>query len=960
MRTPVLLPAPPVLPGLALLVGTDVDEISVVWRPAFDDSTPTNALGYEVHVSENPNFEPSPVTLAGTFWGTVQGTVDGLQPNTTYHVLVVAVDGDGLGSLEREYRSVGTPEFPVVLSATTPLEDAESLGLGEPVVDGSQLTFTPSGPATLPTVGAVLFGHVAELGYLRRVDSVEDTGDQVIVQTSDASLSDFVDQMSLSMNVVLFEADPVAPPVAPRSGDTAGEPTHMTTLSWSTGHLISRQTGPLERSGGLRGDFPVTLEKEFKFEPGFRVDSRWRLTGLESAEVVASGTMTAGFSITYEFFDDYDDEHSLEFFSRDWTVTFWIGNVPIMATISLTLTGEIAVSAQAAFTASVGVTATGEARVGATYDQATGWSPFYEDEFEIHPPEASASGMVQASGDVRLVPEVAVTFFPVIPAASVGGSVSAEPFVHGEMEAQTGPILDCPVEFTKFDADLGVECNTALSLRILHLSFPDVASAKFCEATKPIFSLPEIDLDRHVVPAGIGNLSDTIQLVAVVSDGTNNAFAPDDGTHPEWFVSPATPLTPEIGSRTTILECPIPGTYSVTFKGHGSLTFFAPQCEQVSVPCPVEGPLYNLDAIAISGSSFPDLGTVQRFGIGASINNDGNVAFTARDTNGVDALLVEEAGEIESYLGPVVTFSLDDYVQIDDTDRVIWHERSEDGFFKNIKRIGRDGQDFLIVALNHFPPYQTSPFDLPLEWVTMNNGGDTVFSADIDSETFLVSGDTVNGYFGTAFTGFPEIFPMVADNDTIIARAGGDSSDPLLLYTDLTFGSAFQMAGSPEFLAVGQSPGLSDDGQLLAFMGHSQADGVGIFAALGVGPMGEPPQPPFKIAGDSGFSSLSLVPRVGVNRSSAESDDEYTIVYLATSDSGSPGPLGLYTTRVNVSNPGVPVISDPTLVVEVGDVIDGVPGVVEDLALYDPVNTQGQLVFRMRTSEVQAIVRARP
>ena len=80
-----------------------------------------------------------------------------------------------------------------------------------------------------------------------------------------------------------------------------------------------------------------------------------------------------------------------------------------------------------------------------------------------------------------------------------------------------------------------------------------------------------------------------------------------------------------------------------------------------------------------------------------------------------------------------MTFALSDFVQIDDSDRVVWHERSEDGLFTNIKRIGRSGQDFLIVARNHAPPFQTSPFDLPLDWITMNNNGETVFSADIGS-----------------------------------------------------------------------------------------------------------------------------------------------------------------------------------------------------------------------------------
>ena len=92
-------------------------------------------------------------------------------------------------------RAIATLPVDNVLREGETVELAEDLGLGEPGVDGTTYTYTPGIGATLPTVGAILVGPLGHSGYLRRVESVAEVSGQVVVETSDASLSDALSQI---------------------------------------------------------------------------------------------------------------------------------------------------------------------------------------------------------------------------------------------------------------------------------------------------------------------------------------------------------------------------------------------------------------------------------------------------------------------------------------------------------------------------------------------------------------------------------------------------------------------------------------------------------------------------------------------------------------------------------------------------------------------------------------------
>ena len=389
-------------------------------------------------------------------------------------------------------------------------------------------------------------------------------------------------------------------------------------------------------------------------------------------------------------------------------------------------------------------------------------------------------------------------------------------------------------------------------------------------------------------------------------------------------------------------------------------------------PIPATAQLeYDFEIVVQSGQVLDGPLVVHTLGSGPSINDKGHVAFTATDEEGVEGLFVKKNGIVESKLGLVFTFTLHGDVQINNQERIVWQELSEDGLFSNIKRIGKTNEDFQIVAKNRrvFPVPQESPFEFVNPWTTMNNQGRVVFSADsaIGPSTFLCTKKDIEGG-GNSFiedydcsssglSGFPQLFPMLADNNFTVLRGGGAETAPLVLFTEATLDSGeSDLIGAVDgFNLIGARPGISDDGRLLTFMGVHNTLGGGIFGVQG--DVGRP-RPLFKIAGDSGLGSVGKNSRIGVNHAFSTSADVFTVAYLATNLTGD---LGLYTSEVRLMDPDPPVISEPSSVAEVGGILSGLNGNIQQLGIYDPITNCGRLVFWVSTSSgSQAIIRATP
>lgn len=408
---------------------------------------------------------------------------------------------------------------------------------------------------------------------------------------------------------------------------------------------------------------------------------------------------------------------------------------------------------------------------------------------------------------------------------------------------------------------------------------------------------------------------------------------------------------------------------------------------------------YAFDIIARTSDKTPGGNTITNLGWGPSINDAGKVAFTVKIQDGREAVFVSDgntsanvsqfAWDISLANGLSIDtrdFSVGEVVQIDNRDRVVWRTQSTDrrigpdGLMSLILRMGTAGADGKVVAKSRYvrfdnaPIRMDSPFAAPIPadaldpWVAMNNGGEIVFSgssAPFATETVisiranLGSGgsDTANDfYFSTAVTGSVNFFPMFADNNTIIVRGGASRDSSLVLFKDHTLSDAYVLASKTDFTVIGEKPGISDDGQLVVFMGVHKTLGAGIFGVL---TSVRPPFLLFKIAGDTGFSSLGTNTRIGVNHSSATGQD-FTVVYLAARATGGPvatDPIGLFVSHVDVANPSSPKISEPLLALQVGNQIPGLAGLVQEIRLYDPVNNRGQSALWVKTSAGQAIVR---
>lgn len=428
---------------------------------------------------------------------------------------------------------------------------------------------------------------------------------------------------------------------------------------------------------------------------------------------------------------------------------------------------------------------------------------------------------------------------------------------------------------------------------------------------------------------------------------------------------------------------------------------------------------YQFEVIARTGDKTAAGNTITGLGNGPSINDAGQVAYTLEIADGRQGVFVSgepsaRSALIESFpVGPVTVgglsqnFHFPDVLEINNYSQVAWRVWSRDGLFSFIFRLGPTRDDFRIVANTDYERIDTSMLDMPSPfsgpfpypskglhpWVALGNSGRTVFSGMVGSNARTVlatprnpetSGLTSSEdyYFSSSFPGNPNLYPVVTNNDYILARAGGESSDPLLLYDSPELNAAWYIAESPDFTAIGEQPGISDDSTLVAFSGIRSSTGIGIYGEASAGV--------FKIAGVSGdghhdpgetwtdrnnngrvdpgedngpFSAFYSNARVATNHAGDGDPNSYTVAFLASGTiegSTAPGPLGLYTVKVDVSNRADPNFSDPQRVVETTQSILDLPGTIDSITLYDPINDQAQLAFWVSTTTGrQAIVRTK-
>jgi hypothetical protein len=392
---------------------------------------------------------------------------------------------------------------------------------------------------------------------------------------------------------------------------------------------------------------------------------------------------------------------------------------------------------------------------------------------------------------------------------------------------------------------------------------------------------------------------------------------------------------------------------------------------------------YNLEVIAETGQD--DLTGILP---GASINDNGKVAFVGQYSDG-EAIFV--GGDSSPLLDITPTFSHDSSrtfgpgVQINDNDQVAavdrqsggtttWDLRTWDGNLKTNPL----GNTWYVYANASSPPIAGHDFDALAGSVSLSNNGNIAYAA-FDYKTnqwqLRLQNDALPDPLdvpAATLTAPQSLRPLAANGaDSLgyfVVRNGSTSASPIVLYGNVPGGAFFSVpianAGSPyRFSALGQSPGISDDGQIVVFYGVD-ASGPGIFASVNTTSLGRQIVRVASASADGPISRFVPDERVGVN--ATESQGGVTVTYVAYDASGN---KGVYASRLtlippanaptNFANPTGFVASDPIQVVQAGDSINGL-GTVQDVHLYDPINNVGfgQIAIWLQASGGTAIVRA--
>jgi hypothetical protein len=312
-----------------------------------------------------------------------------------------------------------------------------------------------------------------------------------------------------------------------------------------------------------------------------------------------------------------------------------------------------------------------------------------------------------------------------------------------------------------------------------------------------------------------------------------------------------------------------------------------------------------------------------------------------------------------------------------------------------------------------------NPFRAINTEVTINNAGKIVWSGlDQDVKKILATG--VWKSYKTAQLVTTPVRPIFADNDDFFVLRKGNSPTDSIQIRDLNLGVIEDIATSTNFSALGQSPGISADGQIVIFTGTlTQGGATALNAAqsnwvygpdegLALVPLDPGPgvfasyatsigRVIVRIAGEAGngildpgefyidldqdglfdsgseqdqgpCSSFSF-PDMRVSVDGSIQDQRAVTVCYAAADLG--GHQGLYTNRLVVrgtgqgffdpNTPGILTVGQTTTVVRTGQNIPGL-GVVESLGIYDPLNARdrGDVAFYAKTAGSAGIVRARP
>ncbi len=258
--------------------------------------------------------------------------------------------------------------------------------------------------------------------------------------------------------------------------------------------------------------------------------------------------------------------------------------------------------------------------------------------------------------------------------------------------------------------------------------------------------------------------------------------------------------------------------------------------------------LYDFDLVAATGG---ELG-LSGMGNGPSINDEGTVAFVGDFPTGAEGIFTGD-GTTAGLRNINPSWSTDpnrvygDPVEMNDLGEVLAVDRysapgSTQFTLRTWNASAMSADQIVATAGGLF-----SSFDSISTYAAINNDNDIVYSAfdaSSASPTWNLQYQPSTSAFATtiATLAAPQALrPVISNSPSVVARIGGSNStaDPLTGYTPAVPGetpafASFGVAGAGSgFDQVGQAPGISADGNVIAFAGDVTAAGA---SALGLTP----------------------------------------------------------------------------------------------------------------------------
>lgn len=303
-------------------------------------------------------------------------------------------------------------------------------------VDEEQYTFTGDAPDI--TVGDIITGS-ANNGYLRKVTSTQNLAEGVVVQTSDASLDEVIENGSVTSTVLLDSSNMVATSgLSPQTVDTAYVIDPLT-IYQDDGVELSITSGHV--------DFEPQLETHLNYVNG----------ELQHFTISVSGTL----EVEMAFEATAHIKHNLPICREQdiivpvsYTFVQFIGIWPVWETVTMTIKAGVDLENQVTGTIAKSVQGSASLTAGLAYQKPDTWTPIGNSNLTIvpGPTDLKLDGKLELRAYVR--PELTVLFYSV-----AGPGLNIEPYLR----------YDAAYSATQLDWAFygGLDANVFAKLQIL-------------------------------------------------------------------------------------------------------------------------------------------------------------------------------------------------------------------------------------------------------------------------------------------------------------------------------------------------------------------------------------------------------------------------------------------------------------------------------------------------------------